>query len=77
MIESSTSCDVCGITKAAVNHWYDVWTADGVLYFKGGGDDPRCKQVCGHAHAHEMLDRWLSTGTLEKAQDVRLENEGQ
>lgn len=67
-------CEICGVEKRDVNHWYEVYNngegAIGIRHFQG---NEFLKQVCGAACAHKLLDRWLSTGSLEKAEVVHPE----
>ena len=52
-------CDVCLAERGQVNHWYVVRANRSGLHFvkrRQEGD----KDVCGHACAHRLLDRWLA-----------------
>ena len=65
MIDETTKCDVCGVQRKEVNHWYLVRANRSGLHFprkRALGD----KDVCGQACAHLLLDRWLATGSIEK-----------
>lgn len=60
------TCDVCGAERRDTNHWFEFYNNGedaGIRIFAG---NERLKQVCGQKCAHIMLDRWLSTGSLEK-----------
>jgi len=65
VIDETTKCDVCGVQRKEVNHWYLVRANRSGLHFprkRALGD----KDVCGQACAHLLLDRWLATGSIEK-----------
>src|SRR5437016_4550440 len=68
------TCDVCGVTKGTVNHWYMVSfrQAEGMKAFgwfisvweQASETDPTVKHVCGQEHAHKLLDEFF-----QKVQD--------
>jgi hypothetical protein len=70
--ENSITCDVCGVGKRAVNHWWKVWIAPekGPAQLRiVAADAPSsafAKDACGQAHLHTLVDRWMETGSLEK-----------
>src|ERR1035437_8850039 len=71
-IKTVITCDVCGIDKKEVNHWWTVWLANssfhsrvGVKEFSAPPKDQR-QHVCGVEHAITLFNRFLSHGTLEK-----------
>ena len=65
MIEQKITCDVCGVERKAVNHWYLV-RANGSGFHLPTQRKTGDKDVCGQSCAHKMLDRWLATRSLDK-----------
>lgn len=64
MIETKQRCDVCGVDRQQVNHWHLARvTSSGLLFPKRRkqGD----KDLCGQACANRLLDRYLSTGSID------------
>jgi hypothetical protein len=66
-----TRCDVCQIEKKETNHWLRAWVGqDGWLVFahvrKTSKEcEEAIKDICGHACATRILQRWMVSGTLE------------
>lgn len=64
-------CDECGAEKGATNHWRMVIGGTSYIEFTPWNDandtHPRVLHVCGQKCAHAVLDRWMSTGKLEKS----------
>lgn len=65
MERRSVACDVCGAEKKEVNHWFKVRQTEVGLIFSAPSSKTG-KDVCGQACAHKLLDRWMSTGTIEE-----------
>ncbi len=64
MIETKIQCDICGVERKEVNHWHLARLTSSGLHFpktRKIGDKDLCGQVC----AHKLLDRYLSTGSIE------------
>ena len=63
-------CDVCGIEKKDVNHWFKVWIEDGVFgsaHLEESIDLTDAKEIndaCGQPHAIQLYGRYLSKGTF-------------
>lgn len=70
-IRQVTSCDVCGADKKQTNHWWKVKEINGhLVIYKSDVNVPRPRMdVCGQAHLHTLVDRWMEIGTLEKQED--------
>lgn len=69
MIETTTTCDICGEKKKEVNHWFIAALYNGWLKLSLDNDYDRdgfSIDVCGQACVHTLVDRWLTTGRLEK-----------
>lgn len=73
MKEFITKCDVCGVAKAEVNHWFIVFIDEDTKAFivlnpsEKHSDIPGdVHDACGADHASVLFSRWLSTGKLEK-----------
>lgn len=69
-IKTVITCDVCGVDKKDVNHWWSVWIADASFHSrpgvtKEGSRHVQIKQVCGVEHALTLFNRFLNHGTLE------------
>lgn len=64
MIETKQRCDVCGIERKETNHWHLVRANGSGLHFPKQRKDGD-KDCCGQACAHKMLDRYLSTGSID------------
>ena len=61
------TCDICGSERKQTNHWFEFYeNGDGAIGLRTFKGNDTLKHVCGQACAHQMLDRWLSTGSLEK-----------
>jgi hypothetical protein len=72
-----TTCDVCGVAKQEVNHWWTVRVgfqvnASGtpptlsIEEFRPGLEpDIDAREVCGQAHAVVLVQRWMATGSLD------------
>ncbi len=64
-IETVVMCDVCVKIRGATNHWQEFFEEQGVVTvskFEGRGIR---LQTCGSECAHALLDRWLTTGSLD------------
>ena len=65
---NKTECDVCGVEKKQVNHWWKAKEmADHIRVAKA--ETPLVqpyKDVCGQSCLHRLVDRWMETGSLEK-----------
>ena len=74
--ENRTRCDVCGIEKKQVNHWWKVWLAPDKgtrqlrLVAAGAPSSVHAKDACGQSCIHRLVDRWMETGSLEKAEII-------
>ena len=68
----SISCDICGREKQETNRWWKVKEmADHVRIAKAEVPVPLpYKDVCGQNCLHRLVDRWMETGSLEKAEVV-------
>lgn len=69
-IETKYICDVCGAVRGETNHWFVGAVTGGVqpaLFIEGFRvcDNTNVKHLCGQKCAHALLDRWLTTGSLE------------
>lgn len=61
------TCDVCGVVKKSVNHWYMVSVGkpdhhEGFLVIRWSKDfekDKEIKHACGQEHLHKLLDEFL------------------
>lgn len=73
MIDTQIRCDVCGIERQAVNHWYLVRANRSGFHVVKGARKPGDMDVCGQAHVHSLLDRWMETGSLAKPEVVHPE----
>ena len=70
MQEQSYKCDICGKPKGAVNHWWLARQDEGIAVRIGSWNEPAAtregmKHLCGHECTHKMLDRFLTTGSLD------------
>jgi len=67
-----TTCDICGVSKKDVNHWWIFWT-DGVqLVIVSAADEKTAvalpdeyQDACGPKCLGTALDRWVSKGTFD------------
>lgn len=69
-----TACDCCLTAKKETNNWLRARVStDGALvifHASGSADDVKfydTKDICGQECAAKMLQRWMTTGTLEDA----------
>ena len=66
-IETKYVCDVCGAVRGEANHWFEALVAVpveslAITKFKGRKG---LAHLCGQKCVHTLLDRWLTTGSLE------------
>jgi len=80
--ETRTQCDMCGVDKKEVNHWWKVVKVDAskrndphlrVYKAEVNLGDSLHKDVCGQSCLHRLVDRWMETGNLEKAEVIHPE----
>ena len=70
-------CDICGIEKQSVNHWW--WVRLEGKAFKVGSlgkkkvPSPNDHHACGSGHAVTLFQRFLTTGTLEMERHPQIE----
>ena len=69
-ISISIQCDVCKAERKETNNWIMVWVGDGEFRLIWWDErlihDPDVIMVCGQAHAHVLMERWLdSPGACE------------
>jgi hypothetical protein len=75
MQAQSFRCDICGKEKGQVNHWWMMWLLPKLLPYGAavhiqGWEDRDApiegrKHLCGQECTHKMLDRFLTTGSME------------
>ena len=70
MLRQATACDVCGEVKKENNHWFKIRETKAGVIFASAKTSKAGKDVCGQVCAHKLLDRWLSTGTIEAQEPV-------
>jgi hypothetical protein len=63
-------CDVCGVEKQSVNHWWFV-RVEGKTFRAGPltakrTPGPNENHACGSGHAATLFQRFLGTGKLDK-----------
>ena len=65
-VQTSITCDVCGVVKGPTNHWWSVGLDKGVFVCRSlDKAKENFKHVCGVEHAVVMFNRFLGHGTLE------------
>lgn len=69
-VKITTECDICGVIKKGVNHWWKCWILDSEFHSSHAEENESpngsVKDVCGKRHAIEMYNRYLETGQLDK-----------
>lgn len=59
-------CDACGAHKGETNHWWQAYVHEGSFHFAALVESlPTLKDVCGQNCASKLLERFMSTGSLE------------
>jgi hypothetical protein len=63
-------CDECGIQKQTTNHWWAAHAKESpVEFFISPWDEAvlgNAHHYCGQSCVHAAMDRWMTTGSLEK-----------
>jgi hypothetical protein len=71
----SVTCDICGVEKRVVNRWWKVKEmSDHLRVHKAeAAVSQPYKNICGQSCVNRIIDRWMETGNLEKAEVVHPE----
>ena len=67
-IETKCFCDMCGAVRGATNHWFMVGSLPGAIVVKRWESSKFASaqiHLCGQKCVHALLDRWLTTGSLD------------
>ncbi len=72
-VETKYFCDMCGAVRGDANHWFVVNLTNvgyhlylwGWAEAEGRLDDDDANHLCGQKCVHALLDRWLTTGSLD------------
>jgi hypothetical protein len=69
MIKQTITCDMCGLEKGEVNHWY-MYDQSVYMALYPWDDDkrdwPSLKHICGQECAHKALDKFFAGITEQK-----------
>lgn len=73
----SIACDICKAEKRVVNRWWKVRQMTNYITVAAAeAVVPKpYKDVCGQSCLHRLVDRWMETGSLEKAEVIHLQED--